>query len=40
MKVASDDETYAELLERLREAMKALVAVIVPKVYEYGFLMA
>ncbi|MCL2041122.1 MAG: hypothetical protein FWG84_03660 [Bacteroidales bacterium] len=34
----SDDETYNELIENLRIALKILAKKIEPKVYEYGFL--
>ncbi|MCL2041121.1 MAG: hypothetical protein FWG84_03655 [Bacteroidales bacterium] len=34
----SDDETYNELIENLRIALKTLANKIEPKVYEYGFL--
>jgi hypothetical protein len=34
----SEDETYNELIDNLRLALKALAKKIEPKVYEYGFL--
>nr|MCU0393753.1 hypothetical protein [Thermoflexibacter sp.] len=34
----SEDETYNELLDNLRDALKVLAQKIEPKVYEYGFL--
>ncbi len=39
MNPKSTDETYNLLLAKLKEAMEALRLQIVPKVYEYGFLM-
>ena len=39
MNPKSADETYNLLLAKLKEAMEALRLQIVPKVYEYGFLM-
>ena len=39
MNAKSTDETYNLLLAKLKEAMEALRLQIVPKVYEYGFLM-
>ena len=39
MKVKSEDEIYNNLIETLREKLKELRdKCIVPKVYEYGFL--
>jgi len=38
MNVKSDNEEYNELLSHLKLSMKILVDKIVPKVYEYGFL--
>ena len=38
MNSKSSDETYNQLLANLKEAMEALRLQIVPKVYEYGFL--
>ena len=38
MNPKSDDETYNLLLSNLKEAMETLRLKIVPKVYEYGFL--
>ena len=38
MNSKSTDETYNQLLANLKEAMEALRLKIVPKVYEYGFL--
>jgi len=35
----SDNPTYNELIENLRDALKLLAQKIEPKVYEYGFLM-
>lgn len=34
----SSDETYTELIGKLREALKVLAEKITPKVFEYGFL--
>jgi hypothetical protein len=34
----SDDETYNELIEKLRETLKILAQKIEPKIYEYDFL--
>ncbi len=39
MNPKSTDETYNLLLTNLKEAMEQLRLQIVPKVYEYGFLM-
>ena len=39
MNSKSDDEGYSKLLNNLRDAMKILGEKIVPKVYEYGFLL-
>ena len=38
MNPKSDDVEYMRLLANLKEAMEALRLKIVPKVYEYGFL--
>lgn len=38
MKTNSDDERYMELIQNLREKLRALASKIEPKVYEYGFL--
>ncbi|MFC2324354.1 MAG: hypothetical protein ACFNLL_02640 [Bacteroides sp.] len=38
MNPKSDDAEYMRLLGNLKEAMEALRLQIVPKVYEYGFL--
>lgn len=38
MKSKSDDETYSDLLQKLRFAQRKLNLKIQPKVYEYGFL--
>jgi hypothetical protein len=38
MNNSSNDDGYNTRIEALRETMKALAAVIQPKVYEYGFL--
>lgn len=38
MNSRSDDETYTELIARLRDKLKVLAQKIEPKVYEYGFL--
>jgi hypothetical protein len=38
MNTKSADETYAQLLGALREALKTLTQKIQPKVYQYGFL--
>ena len=38
MNAKSDDAEYMRLLGNLKEAMEALRLKIVPKVYEYGFL--
>ena len=34
----SSDETYTQLIGKLREALKVLAEKITPKVFEYGFL--
>ena len=39
MNAKSSDESYNQLLSTLKEAMEMLRLQIVPKVYEYGFLM-
>ena len=39
MNPKSEDKEYMRLLSNLKEAMEALRLQIVPKVYEYGFLM-
>ena len=39
MKDGSDDEKYINLLNRLKYNMNSLERQIVPKVYEYGFLL-
>ena len=39
MKQKSDDETYNNLIKKLRKNMSVLAEKIQPKVYEYGFLM-
>lgn len=38
MKSDSGDETYTELIKRLRDKLKILATKIEPKVYEHGFL--
>ena len=38
MNSTSEDKHYSELLRTLREKQKALEAAILPKIYEYGFL--
>ena len=38
MNNTSKDETYNELINNLRSAIKILAEKIEPKVYEYGFL--
>ncbi len=38
MNNSSQDETYTQLMDNLRETLKDLAAQIEPKVYEYGFL--
>ena len=40
MNAKSTDETYNLLLAKLKEAMEQLRLQIVPKVYEYGFLIS
>ena len=39
MNSSSEDETYTQLIKTLRENLKELAEKIIPKVYEYGFLM-
>ena len=38
MNINSSDETYTQLIGKLREALKVLAEKITPKVFEYGFL--
>lgn len=38
MNSGSDDETYMELVSKLRKRMKSLAMKIEPKIYKYGFL--
>jgi hypothetical protein len=38
MNSKSTDETYTQLLDALRDALKVLTLKIQPKVYQYGFL--
>ena len=40
MNSKSEDQKYMCLLGNLKEAMEALRLKIVPKVYEYGFLLS
>jgi len=35
----SDDETYMKMINQLREVLRQLEKKIIPKIYEYGFLM-
>jgi len=39
LKTKSDDDTFNELDKNLRNALNILAEKIVPKVYEYGFLL-